>query len=1122
MRITIVIMTVFLVQVSAASVAQQLSLRNKNITLKEVFTQIRKQTGYTVLCESDLMDSKGPVSVNFDKTPLEKAIKELLSKQNLSYEIKNKAIIVTEKVPSFLEKVVDTFTPPINVSGVVLDEKGVPLPGATVKLKGFKQSVVTDKDGKFYLPGVDDKAVLVISYVGYADKEVSAKAEVSVSLEMKSDELQEVVVAYGRQEQRAITGAVTVVKGSQIESLPNLSVDKSLQALVPGLLVTQGSGQPGGGTGNFVLRGISTGGSAVDAATVRNPLFVIDGVPVQQDPAQATTSSVAFNNPMAQINPLDIESISILKDASAIALYGSKASNGVILVTTKRGKSGKTIFNFRHQTDLSTRLSGTAKPLNQQQYLELLFETYKNTDPVKWTDAAILSDLAAKFPHKKDAAGNISFYEAPDWLNELYDKNAVTSSNNLSISGGNEKSNFYLNLEYTDQNGIQKKTGYDRKSARLNSENRVTDWFKVGLNTTLSYNLQNYSYSNSNEDLIAQISPLNALRNESGDYIYNYTWGYGNASSTELNAAGFPKGNVAASKDLDIYNNTSYRGISNLSAELKFLKNFSFTTNLGVNVMLTETKEKHHPLLAWNSYEPGVGVIIGASRRTASLISTNLIKYDYTKNEHHFDVMAAQEAQILTSDSKFIQEKGIAGNPETDQLNGTGTLDLANGNTTKQTLLSYFGQANYSYLNRYYLTGSIRTDGSSVFGENKRFGTHWSAGAAWIISAEEFMDGASGWLDYLKLRSSIGSAGNSSAIISTYKLDHLSYSNYMGKPSIRPNSSVSPGNPDIQWEKTLNMNIGIDSRFLKDRFAITVDLYKKRTSNLIASSGLPFGTGFIDIYRNIGDLNNSGVELTISADAIRTKHFKWTLNSSWSSNKNILVRSFLPFEKVLAVRDLANGAGKNYNSFYMPTWAGVNPENGKPQWFDELGNRTADYNKAKPDFVGKPQPDGFGSLINSFRFKSFELAATLYYQYGFKLYNYNASTLLNDGAQPYLNQGAAALDRWQKPGDIASNPRRLLFGKEGTVSDQSTAPSTRYLYDGDFLRLSNVVLAYSFDPSRIQKYGLNGLKLFVQGNNLKTWTKYQGNDPESSDAQGLASSIYPLARSFSFGINVNF
>jgi len=1116
MRLLAFMIFVCLMQVYASSAAQSVTLKKRDMELKELFVQIKKQTGFTVLYGSEVLRGKGTVDVDFRNVPLDRVLKEALKGKDLDYVIEENSVVITKKkVPSFLDKVVDVFDD-IRIVGSVVDEKQMPLPGVTVGVKGMRGTTSTDNKGRFNLSGINKDAIIEFRMIGYKTIYRAAEKDMgTIQMEFETAELDEVVVAYGRQEQRAITGAIAVIKGEQIQNLPNRSIDKSLQGLVPGLLVTQGTGQPGGGTGNFVLRGISSGGDVSIGQTVRNPLFVIDGVPVQQDPAQATTSSVSFNNPMAQLNPSDVESISVLKDASAVSLYGSKASNGVILVTTKHGKAGKTIFNIRHQTDLASRLSGTQTPLNQQQYLDLLFETYKNTDPA-WTDASILSDLRMKFPYYLTAPRDTSFYPATDWTKQLYKKNAVTVANELSISGGTEKNTFYLNLENTDQNGVEMGTGYNRTSLRFNYTHQPNTWFKLGLNSMFSYNVQDFG-SGASEQALALTSPLNALKDNLGNYIYNYTWGL--ASSGGLDASGDPRPNLVAAAELNINKNTSYRGLSNLSAEIKFLQDFTISTNLGVNFMLTDTKQKTHPLLAGNDgMLPGIGSILGNDLRTNNLIMTNLLRYNHSfRGDHHLDLLAGHEAQVLNNDFKLLIKDNIADNPNDDQLDlGYGTIREAYGLATRQTLLSYFGQANYSFLKKYFLTASLRSDGSSLFGDNKRFGSHWSTGLAWLLSSEKFMEGASNWVNLFKIRGSVGSAGNSSAIDRLIKFDPYSLVNYMNRPAIIPNAaSGEPGNPDIQWEKTLVWNAGLELRLFKERIGITADFYNKKTSEVIGKINIAQGTGFFSLRDNIGDLQNRGLELSVSADAVRSNTFRWSINGNWSKNSNKLLRSFFPLEKVTASL-LANGIGQNYNSYYMATWAGVNPQDGSPQWLDNNGNPTSNFRNAKLDFVGKPQPDGFGSLTNTFAFKGFELSAILYYQYGFKIYNSSASDVVNDGANPFVNQSIAALDRWQKPGDVAANPKRLLF-RSG-----SSGISTRNLFDGDFIRLSNLSIAYSFDHKLLQRFKVNSLKIFVQGNNIKTWTKYSGQDPENASAAGSGGSLYPIQRSFSTGINLNF
>ncbi|MBW8686326.1 SusC/RagA family TonB-linked outer membrane protein [Chitinophaga rhizophila] len=1101
----------------SAQPGRNVTLTSSRISLGDVFNIIEKQTG-VLLFFGDL-NTDQLVGVKFVATPVEEALGEVLPPIGLTYEYvkgnKDKIYIKSIK-PSPKDTVMMK-----SISGIVTDEKGQPLPGATVRVKGSMRGTSTQENGAFVLHHSGEKDILQISFTGFdmAEVPVAGKANLKVRLKPGDNSLNEqVVTAYGKMDKRSITGAITVVKGEQIQNLPNRSFDKSLQGLVPGLLVTQGTGQPGGGLGNFVLRGISTGGSIDNGATVRNPLIIIDGVPVQQDQAQASTSTVSINNPMAQLNPSDIESISVLKDAGAIALYGSKASNGVILITTKRGKAGKTRFNFRHQTDFASRLNNGARMLNQQEYLELLYETYRNTDPAYWTDSRIKSDLISKFPHKVNAPGDTSFYPAPDWQRELFNKNAMTLSNELSLSGGNDKSTFYVNLEYTKQDGVEKNTGYDRKSLRINYENLPAKWLKVGLNTTLSYSTQKFSYPGASERLVAAISPLNAIRDDKGEYIYNYSWGL--ATPSDLTSLTSMSPNPLAAAELNINKNVSYRGVSNLYIDFHPIKNVSFTSNIGTNFMLTEAKEKVHPKLAASSLNAGIGRINERDIRNANFITTNIIRYNTSiSDRHNLNFLIGHEAQILTQKNIFVIRENITSNPLADQAN-IGTIRSAGGLSSKQTLLSYFGQLNYDFSEKYLLSGSLRTDGSSLFGTNKRFGTHWSAAGGWIVTNEPFMKNLAMRLNYLKIRGSLGSAGNSSAISNALRYDNVMLLRYLNAPAVMPNTSLPPGNPNIQWEKTFNWDIGIEMRLFDNRISFTGDIYRKFTSKLIGRIDIPTTTGFLNIQSNIGDLSNKGIELSVSIDMIRRKDFFWNVNANWSKNKNVLTKSFFQLERVAGGSIISNGAGENYNSFYMPVWGGVNRMDGKPQWVDSMGKVTSDYNAAPRKFVGKPQPDGFGAITNTVSYKGIEFSAMIYYQYGAEIFK--TDNIVNDGTDPFINQDRNALDRWQKDGDVVTNPRRLLFGQYQGNDDGGTMTSTRYLFNGDFIRLSNLTLAYKLRESLIRSFDVQMLRFYLQCHNVATISKYSGQDPELTSALGQGMSSYPLQRTYSFGMNVIF
>jgi|GEM_PF-768552 len=1107
---------------------QDITLSFRDATLDKVFREIRKQTGYSfVYTESELLRAN-KVTIQVANSSLDNVLERCFRNQPLTYTIVEKIVIVkprgekTTAIPVVHNIAGDPKK--ITMRGRVLNEKGDALAGATITVRRSEMSTTTDESGYFNLSEIEDDAVLVVSSVGHVTQQVKIKAlnmEIRLPIAVKEEE--EVVVAYNKISSRSNTGAVTVVKGEQIKNQPYRSVDKALQGLVPGLLVTQGTGQPGGGVANFVLRGIATGGSegaGGELGSTRNPLIVVDGIPVFQDPAQIGLDVVAANNPMAQLNPSDIESITVLKDASAISLYGSKASNGVILITTQKGKTGKTVFGFRHQTDISQRLKGNQNMLNQQEYLALLYETYKNTNPTLWTDAAILADLKKKFPTKADG----SFYPQTDWLNELYRSHASTIANEISMSGGSDKQNFYINLEFTRQNGVERSTDFNRKSLRINYENRPTSFLKLGVNNMLSYTVQNYG-TTLTENAASRMSPLNPVRDEMGELIYNYKWGA--ATTTSLNSNGLFFQNPVAAQQLNINRNVSYRGLSKLYAEVRFLKYFSFTPSIGVDFMLTEAQAKIHPKLSiTSSVGSGVGQLIEKDIRNANFISTNILRYNRViQGKHTVNILAGHEAQILTNKFLTVTKQNLSSNPVTDQLN-IGTIEGAAGLSTKQTLLSYFGQANYGYKDKYFISASVRTDGSSLFGDNKRFGTHWSTGVGWVLSAEPFMSSISPALTYLKVRGSIGSAGNSAAINNTLRYHQLMMTTYLNGIAVYPDYTA-PGNPGIQWEKTFTWNLGIDIRLFKDRISLTGDMYNRKTSELMGLVELPSATGYFSFKDNIGDLRNQGLEFSLSASLIKSNNFSWNINAIWSMNKNKLLRSSYPIETADGLSNyvnsstiVANGEGKNYNSFYLVRWAGVDATTGKPQWIDSAGKPSSIYAAAKPEFVGKPQPDGFGSFSQSFSWKGIELVMQFQYQYGFKVYH---PALINDGVDPFINQGISALDRWQKPNDIAQNPRRLLFGREAGISDRGTNNSTRFLLDGDFIRFSNLSLSYHVPKAILKTLSIATCNIYIQGNNLGLWTKYTGRqDPENVNSLGRAYAIYPLQRSFSAGLNLTF
>lgn len=1111
MKLTSLLLTGAFCTIYATATSQTITLSVKKLELKEVFTAVKRQTGYVVFYnQGDLAESK-LVSVTASALPLADFLKLVLKDQPLEFRIRGNSIILSRKAPV---PAPGTVSPPDNwpVTIVVVASDGTPLTGATIRVKNSSQSAATGPDGSCTL-NVSAGDVLVASYVGFDSGEItiktaSAARRFTIALNTAISKLDAtVVVAYNTTTQRRSTGAVAVVKGEAIAALPNRSFDRSLQGTVPGLLVTGGNGQPGGGTSNMLIRGIATAISG----SARLPLFVIDGVPVTQDMTQRSFNlgTTAVTNPLAQINPGDVESYTVLKDAAAIALYGSKASNGVILITTKKGHAGKTNVKFRQQVDVASLIhSREPDVLNKDEYVTLLREAYKNANSTLWTDATIDADLKKRFPYQAKAPGDSALYEPSNWKSLIYNNAAITTNTELSLSGGNDKTLFYLNLGYLDQKGIVKASGYKRASIRYNFSTRPASWINLGLNTSFSFNRQETpSQSESPTDLFGfpyTAPPVYPAYLQNGAYYLPSTTG------TNYNLS-----NPAAALQWNVNRSIYYRAMGTLFAETYFLKHFKFRTDLGGDFMLSQDKTKTDLRLPISTIQ-GLGEVSAFDRVRTRIISTNVLQYNNIfRQKHSLQVLLGQEAQTIYANSIAATSRGFSA-PYFEEVAAGSTVVYGSlgttGNSSKETQRSFFSQANYNYDSKYLLSGSVRRDGSSKFGANNRYGNYWSLGAGWVISNEPFMQKTAHWLSYLKLRGSMGTAGNSSSLTATTRYSILSLGgNYDGAATAM--LSVSPGNPDIKWERQFSKDLGLEFNLFKNRFGAGVDLYHRLTSHLIYLVTLPGSSGYSFGFGNVGDMMNKGIEVSVNAAIIHNKEFKWSIDANWSTNQNKLVKAY---QKESISGYQLRREGQPFNAVYMVRWAGVNSQDGTPQWYDINGKITSNYSLDNRVIAGQIQPKGFGGITNTFSYHAIQLSAFLYYQYGNMLYDNNTAALQNDGTLPYLNQSKAALDRWQHPGDQAKNPRRVLNNPDG-----GTNTSTRYLSPGDFIRLKNVTLSYNL-PVLARSAHMSNIRMYVQGNNLALWTKYTGIDPENVTPDGNTAFPYPQTKTYSLGVDVSF
>jgi TonB-linked SusC/RagA family outer membrane protein len=1104
MKLTSILILALCLHVSAKVVSQNVTYSGKNVSLQDVFLEVIKQTEYSIVYSEEMIRNAKPVSIEVVDVSMEEILALCLKNQPFKFIIKG-LVVSIEPLTVGLPPRSAALPPPITIRGRIVDENGNPVSSASVTVRGSRRGASTNNNGEFELNSVDNNAVLIISGINIEQQEIrlNGRADINISVKIKIKEEEEIVVAYNKTTQRANTGAVTVVKGEAIRELPSRSFDRSLQGMVPGLLITSGNGQPGGGTSNFVIRGIGTGADANFGSSVRKPLIVIDGVPLasinQALQRSYSQNATPVTNDLSSINPADVESFTVLKDAAAIALYGSQASNGVILITTKKGKAGKTKIQFRHQTDISSPVLRKDRMLNASEYLTLLKEAYKNADPVLWTDAAIDADLKSKFPTYTDGSGT-HLYDQSDWFSALYSKKAITIDNEIAASGGNEKSQFYVNINYLKQNGTVKNTGFNRIGSRFNFSNRINSAIKFGLNSTVSYTDQRYP--GTDESALAGLgagytmSPLNPIRLKDNQYnLFPFYY------------AGSNVNNPIAELEYNTSKTQTFRFIGNVYGEVNIMKDLLFKSNVGSDVLLSQIQEKIDPRLSISGADPGIGSVYNANNFFTRIVNTNSLNYNHSFNQHHFiNVLVGEESQVERQKNLTASGQGL-NIPSLSDLSATNMIMGASGSGFRTTLLSYLAQANYGHNESHYLTLSARRDGSSKFGPKNRYGNYWSAGFGWIVSNESFVKSTASWLSSAKIRGSIGTSGNSSTIGPYTQFNLLRAGNLNGEPAV----TYTPGNPGISWEESFNTDLGLELGLFK-RVFITVDVYQRKISHLLYDYKLPGVTGAVVVTQNIGKMQNKGIETSISIDVVKEQNFLWNLNANWSANSNKLIKADVP---IATNANLINKEGENFNSYYLVRWGGVNSADGKPRWLDIDGKITENYSIDNRVIVGKPQPDAFGGIINTFKYKGFELGAMLYYQYGNKIYDRSSTFLLGDGNLSYLNQSKDALNRWQKPGDIAKNPRRVLDNSDGGNFD-----SDRYLFDGDYIRLKYMDIGYNFSNHLLRSMRIERMRVHATANNLFVITKFKGFDPENVGSSGETQFAYPQSRTYSIGIDL--
>lgn len=974
------------------------------------------------------------------------------------------------------------------IKGTIVDSKtGEPVIGASVKVKGTKLAAVTDLNGEFEL-NTHANATLEISYVGFKETEVKASNGMKISLEEDTESLEEVVVVgYGTQKKESLTGAMANIKGEKLKDITSATVENMLNGKVSGVYVAPGSGRPGS-TGAIIIRGQTS----INGATA--PLWVVDGVIV--------------GNSAGDLNPDDIETMTVLKDAASTAIYGSEGANGVVVVTTKQAKHEKMSISLSAKAGLSTLNRGNLEMMDGAEFYDY-YKSFQNVESVN-------------FPRWNEDLRNSNF----DWF-KLAKKTGSTQDYNLTLNGGSQNIQSMFTLGYFKEEGAVKGYDMNRYSTRIKVVYKPYEWLTIKPNISGSRtNDKDKQYS---VGAMYSMMPWDSPYDENGNLVPNYYAGWVNSKATNyLN-------DLAAG---DYSTSTTYDLSGGLDFDIKIAPWLTFSS---VNNYSYYNSQTH------GYYDPKSSSGEGVNGRTTeyNYVSTRrytnqLLRFKKSWGKHNVNALLAYEFNDYEMKYTDVYATGFISGFE--DFMTAAKPEMANGYRTAWAKQSYFTQWRYDYDSRYYGELSLRRDGRSNFGSNNRYGNFFSVSGAWNINNESWFK--ADWVDQLKLRAAFGSVGNVPTSL------YPSYSLYSVGATYNenPGALISQiGNKDLTWEKTYTTGVGVDASFWQNRLHATLDYYIKNTSNILYQVPVTGLVGVTSIWKNIGKMRNTGIEFTVGGDIIRTKDLTWNVTANISHNSNELRDLYKQRDangnyvvKPVLISDGTSIAGtaqrileigEPVDTYYMKEWAGVNPEDGKPQWYmdDANGNKvvTDSYSKASYYKCGKASPDVYGSFSTSLFYKNFDLQANFGYSLGGQIYSYYRQEFDSDGAyagdrnQMKLQKGWS---RWEKPGDIATHPRAMYNNQ-----DKGNLASSRYLESSDYLKLRSLTLGYNFD---LKKYGIQTLRLSVSGENLFTITDYSGVDPElpaGTNDKGVLSvtntggtSVYPAVRKFMLGVNLTF
>ncbi|WP_396184728.1 SusC/RagA family TonB-linked outer membrane protein [Flavobacterium sp.] len=971
----------------------------------------------------------------------------------------------------------------IKVTGKVTDQAGMPIPGANIILKGTKTIVETGLDGDFTITAKKGD-ILIVTYVGMKTTEVAAAASMNVKMKEDANELETVlVIGYGTTSKRKSTDAVAKVTSKDIEQIPVATVQNALVGKLAGVQITQTNGKVEGGM-QVRVRG------AASISAGKEPLYVLDGIPLV---TTNESSNGAPTNPLLTLSPNEIESIDVLKDASSAAIYGARGANGVVIITTKKGKTGKGTFAINLSQGVS-EATNKRKWLNAAQYVELFTEAAVN----EFGDAAEAEDT---FDFLAQGTDWRNLEVDSNWQDTAF-QNGLTTDADFSVSGADEKTKYFFAGAYNNTVGIITSNELERVTARTNLSHQVSDKLTVGMNLGFSRSeIQRVQDDNSFTTPLQAVaqSPLSPIRLADGT-----------ANPNTLYA------NFLLAIDNSYWKTIMRRVTGKVFGEYKIIPSLKFNSDFAYD-LLSQTEDnwngKNVPFMATD------GEVFASSVNNETYIFSNYFSYDKTFAEKH-TINAVAGMEFNDFNRRFQSVTSIYfPNDSFQTVDGGAEVLTGSGNETDYTFSSIFGRVSYSFDNKYLFKASIRRDGSSRFGANNRFGTFPAFSAGWIMSEESFLK-ENKVVSFLKLKGSWGQLGNA-------EIGNFASRQLYGPNSYNLRTGLSftqAGNPDLTWEKSSQIDLGFEVGFL-DRFSLDFDYYKKETDGLLFSVPVPLSSGAAAINKNVGVLESSGLEFTFNTKNIDTDKFKWSTSFNITTNQTVVKE--LPNNNTdLIGTNTINRVGENASAFYLKEYAGVDPANGDALYFLNTTNADGSLNKtttnsyaaAQRVVTGNPFPELMAGLTNTMNFSGFDFSFTFQGEWGASIYN-SAGIYQSVNADYFDNQTADQMNRWQKPGDITNVPQARLYAGNGT------AASTRFLDKADFIRLRNLTIGYSLPKTTINKMGMSNVRVYLAGVNLLTFTDYSGYDPEARrDDTGIGEEFYsaPPARTIALGVNLNF